>query len=247
MGFSLGRREPPDFNHVDSYPLRALLDDPEHRLTVPPPNTEKSLGLPWWWKQHAQRRNDCVGYGESAERSITNHYQRSQRTGQDITYRYDCPWLYDEALKVDEWPGEADEGTSLRAGYSVLLDGHRRVQRGVSGPVVPAHGVDTYRWAQSIDEIRAAIFGGLAVAVGTNWYQSMFAPFEYNREYWISIEAGSRVAGGHCYCLFRMSDRREGFRIMNSWGTSWPPSWISYATLERLLSENGEAAVITDR
>lgn len=247
MTQNLGRREPPDFGHVDAYPLRALIDDASHRLTVPPPDTEKSLGLPWWWKQHDQDpRNSCVGHGESAERAITNHYQRFKTTGQDVTYRYDANWLYDEALKVDEWPGEADEGTSLRAGYNVLKSGHKRIQRGVVGPVVLEHGVSTYRWAQSIDDIRAALFGGLAVAIGTNWYFSMFAPYQKSGEYWIDIPVNNRVAGGHCYTLFRMSDRRDAFRIMNSWGDSWPPSWISYAVLDRLLQEDGEAAVVTD-
>ena len=249
MSPALGRREPPDFNHVEKYPLRALIEDDSYKLSIPPTGVERSLGLPWWWKHHDQDpRNACVGFGLSAERSITNHLQRKKETGSDVTYRYDADWLYDEALKIDEWPGEDDEGTSLRAGYNVLLRGHRRIQRGVSGPVVLAHGVSTYRWARSIDEIRAAIYSGLAVAVGTNWYYSMMAPFSQNGEYWIDIRSpGDRNAGGHCYCLFRMSDRRQAFCIMNSWGSSWPPSWISYSTLNRLLNEHGEAAVVTDR
>lgn len=245
----LGRKIPTSWEHLDLYPLRALIAAAE--LLIPPDGTEKGLGLPWWWKSHDQgSRSSCVGHGLSAERSITNHRQRLLATGQDLTYRYDSPWLYDEALKVDEWPGEADEGTSLRAGYDVLvMQGHRRVQRGVSGPITYEHGVTTYRWAQNVDEIRAAIFANRAVAIGVSWYYSMFLPFqkEPGGEHWVSIAPSSKVAGEHCVCLYRFSDRRESFRIMNSWGADWPPSWLSYADMERLLSEQGEAAVVTDR
>ena len=242
----LGRRIPTDFEHVEKYPLRALIP----QIGLPPTPTEKSLGLPWWWKQHDQgNRSSCVGHGESAERSITNHYQRLKNTGQDITYRYDSNWLYDEALKIDEWPGEADEGTSLRAGYDVLINGHRRVQRGVTGPVVIEHGVTTYRWAVNVDEIRAAIFAGLAVAIGINWYRSFDAPYQKTPggEWWIDFAQGSGILGGHCTCFFRMSDRREAFRMMNSWGAGYPPVWVPYEVMERLFSEQGEAAVVTDR
>jgi len=240
----LGRRTPTDWEHVEKYPLRALA------LEVPSV-AEKGLGLPWWWKSHDQgNRSACVGFGLSSERAITNHRQRLLATGQDVTYRYAADWLYDEALKIDEWPGEADNGTSLRAGYEILvMRGHRRMQRGVIGAESYEQGVTTYRWAQTIDEIRAAIYANLAVAIGVNWYASLFLPFQKvpGGESWVSIELGSQVAGGHCVCLYRMSDRRQAFRVMNSWGDSWEPSWLSYKDMQRLLDEDGEAAVITDR
>ncbi len=238
----LGRLVPPDFRHVELYPLRALA------LEVPPA-VEKSLGLPWWWKTHDQRsRSACVGFGLSAERSITNRRQRLLETTQNITYRYDANWLYDEALKIDEWPGEADQGTSLRAGYEVLVArGHRRVQRGVTGPETYEHGVTTYRWAQSVDEIRAAIYADLAVAIGVAWYYSLFLPFKIGTESWVSIAPASQVAGGHCLTIYKMSDRRQAFCLMNSWGSSWAPSWISYVDMTRLLHEDGEAVTVTDR
>lgn len=238
----LGRRVPPDFEHVERYALSEI------GLPVPPA-VEKSLGLPWWWKQHIQYRSDCVGHGESASASVTNHYQRLRATGQDVTYRYDSRWLYDEALKIDEWPGEADEGTSLRAGYEVLrIQGHRRVQRGVSGSPVLEHGISTYRWAQSIDEIRAAIYAGLAVAIGIEWYAAFDAPYQKvpGGEYWIDFAQGSRVLGGHCTCLYRMSDRRQAFAMWNSW-ENYPWVWLPYDVLGTLLGQNGEAGVITDR
>ena len=246
----LGRRTPPDLNHAAHYPLSTLITDPTHALVVPPAGTEKSLGLPWWWKQHDQgQEGSCVGFGSSAMMSVTNHYQRLKQTGQDITYRYAARWLYGEAQIVDEWPETPPaEGTSVRASCQILQQqGHRRVQKGVTGPVVLEHGISTYRWASTIDEIRAAIYGGLAVSIGVTWYSGFDNPLIVNNERWLPSSNLGWVRGGHCVCLYRMSDRRQGFCLMNSWGAAYPPTWIKYMTMQDLLADWGEAAVITDR
>jgi hypothetical protein len=250
MTGALGRRVPTDFEHVSGYPLRTLIADPLHELVVPPAGTEKGLGLPWWWKQWDQgAEGSCVGFGCSAMMSITNHVQRLRDTGQDITYRYAPRWLYQEAQLVDEWddtpPGE---GTSVRAGCDILRErGHRRVQRGVAGPELSENGIAANRWAQNIDEVRAAIYAGLAVAIGVNWYSKFDDPHLVDGEYWIGDKQFGYVRGGHCLCIFRMSDRRQAFRLMNSWGEAFPPVWLPYDVLTRLLGEQGEIAVITDR
>lgn len=244
----LGRRQPTDFDHVSAYPLRTLITADE--LVVPPAGTEKGLGLPHWWKTHDQgSEGACVGFGSSAMMAITNHYQRLTATGQDITYRYDARWLYLESQKIDDWPETPpEEGTSVRASAEILqVRGHRRVQRGVSGPESAAHGISTYRWAKTVDEIRAAIYGGLAVSIGVNWYQDFDRPEFHLGEWWIGRGNLGAIRGGHCVCLYRMSDRRQAFRLMNSWGATYPPVWIGYDVMQRLLGEWGEAVVITDR
>lgn len=242
---ALGRREPTDFKHVAAYPLRELA------LPVPPEGSEKSLGLPWWWKQHDQgNEGSCVGFGSSAMMSVTNHYQRLVTTGRDLTYRYACRWLYLEAQLVDEWDDTPPaEGTSVHAACQILQQvGHRRVQNGVAGEPNLAHGIAAYRWAETVDEVRAAIWAGMAVALGANWYSNFDSPVVYNNERWIGRSANlGWIRGGHCVCLLRMSDRRQGFLMMNSWGSAYPPVWVPYDTLERLMGEYGEVVVITDR
>lgn len=245
----LGRRTPPDLDHVGAYPLRTLIT--QQALPVPPAGTEKSLGLPWWWKTHDQRaEGSCVGFGSSAMMSITNHYQRLKATGRDITYRYDARFLYSEAQAVDEWPETPpEEGTSVRASCQVLHQaGHKRVQNGVIGPQLIAHGISAYRWAETVDEIRAAIYAGLAVSIGVNWYTAFDNVGVKDGERWVGIWGSlGAVRGGHCVCLYRMSDRRQAFMLMNSWGAAYAPVWLPYTVMERLLSELGEAAVVTDR
>lgn len=246
----LGRRVPPDFVHVARYPLSTLIADPAHELVVPPAGTEKSLGLPWWWKQHDQgQEGACVGFGSSAMMSVTNHYQRLKATGQNLTYRYASRWLYLESQLIDEWDETPpEEGTSVNASCKILFDkGHRRIQNGVTGPVLPAHGISAYRWATNYDEIRAAIYNGLAVSIGVAWYSNFDEPVVYNKELWIGRGDLGWVRGGHCVCLYRMSDRRQAFMLMNSWGWQYPPVWIPYSAVNLLLDDYGEAVVITDR
>jgi hypothetical protein len=240
----LGRRTPPDFKHVQRYGLSALA------LPLPPAGTEKSLGLPWWWKLHDQgEEGSCEGFGNSAMMSITNHRQRLLATGTNVTYRYDARWLYGEAQLIDEWSDTPPaEGTSGRAACEILRTrGHRRIQNGVTGPENLANGISTYRWAVNVDEIRAAIYAGLAVAFGINWYANFDKPVVYLNERWIGRGALGTIRGGHCLCIYRMSDRRQAFMLMNSWGAYYPPVWIPYTIVGQLLSEYGEAAVITDR
>lgn len=250
MSRPLGRLRPPDLEHVSRYPLSALIADPAHALAYPPAGTERSLGLPWWWKQHDQgNEGACVGFGCSAMMSITNHLQRYASTGADVTYRYDSRWLYLEAQEIDEWPETPpEEGTSVRAGCEILrARGHRRVQKGVSGPENAAHGITAYRWAMTVNEMRAAIYAGLAVSIGVNWYQDFDSPDMHEGEWWIGRGNLGGIRGGHCVCLFRMSDRRQAFRLMNSWGDEYPPVWLPYEVMSRLIDEWGEVAVITDR
>lgn len=244
----LGRRVPPNFDHVVQWPLHALMAE---TLSVPPTGVEKSLGLPWWWKQHDQGvEGSCVGFGSSAMMSVTNHYQRLKTTGQNITYRYASRWLYQEAQPIDEWDDTPPaEGTSVNASCKILhTRGHRRIQSGKTGPELLTHGISAYRWAVDHNEIRAAIYGGLAVSIGVAWYSDFDDPSIVNGERWIGRDTNwGWVRGGHCVCLYRMSDRRQAFMMMNSWGLEYAPVWIPYATLDLLLEDYGEAVVITDR
>ena len=191
--------------------------------------------------------HNCVGFGCSAMMSITNHRQRVLATGQDLTFRYECLWLYAQAQLVDEWPDTPPaEGTSVRAGCDVLRDvGHRRVQNGVAKPPSLANGISANRWATTVDEIRAALYSNVACAIGINWYSKMDSPYVINGERWVDV--GGQIRGGHCLCIYRMSDRRQAFMLMNSWGEAYAPVWIGYQDTQRLIDEAGEAVVITDR
>jgi hypothetical protein len=182
---ALGRLPPTDLRHVDKYPIAArytideiprvpvvigvnwysAFDRPIERWAgetrswwLPEPGSWgyirgghavclKPTGVTdvegWWDFYNQGSEGACVGFAWSRCMSLLNRA------------RYDGPWLYHEAQKIDEWPGEAYSGTSVRAGGRILVD------RGHKTPLWtaprPAQGVAAYRWATSLDELRQAL------------------------------------------------------------------------------------------
>lgn len=245
----LGRLEPETWEHVERYPFAAPT----------PTKVERILKVPRWrvgkYPHDQGREGSCVGHAVAMERAITNAAELH------ATRRYDPIALWRAAKAIDEWsytkPGD-DLGTSVKAAYEIARTvGLARVramelQGGSPRPVDaraadPAEGVLEYRWARTVDEVRAGIAAGVPVAIGVTWYTGYDTPTRRGSEWWLPGGAAGRVRGGHSVCLYGASDRRQAFRLCNSWGASYPLVWLPYSALERLLAENGEAALVTDR
>ena len=183
MPGSLGRRPPSDWKHVDRFPL-TIATAPKKPAPVvigvnwyvefdsPQPDAQ---GHQWiardgrlttvrgghcvclkprgatdpdaWWDFYDQgNEGACVGFGISRLAS-----QLNRRT-------YDGFWLYHEAKKVDEWPGEDYDGTSVRAGLDILRKvGHRVLENGVEAPPALSEGIRANRWARSVDDVLAVL------------------------------------------------------------------------------------------
>jgi len=241
---ALGRRQPTDWKHVERYQLAGP-------LAATPITVEDCLPLPYTLRPIYDQGQEgaCVGYGWSWAMSILNTVD----TYKLVTARYDPRWLYQQAQLLDEWPETPpEEGTSVRAGGDVLrMMGHVRVRHGKDQPVSLAEGIAENRWATSVDEMRACISKGVPVVIGVNWYTDFFEPEAIQKghmqEFWIGHRALGRVEGGHCVCVYGASDDRQAFRIVNNWGKSWPLVWMPYDTMARLIREDGEVAVITDK
>jgi C1A family cysteine protease len=127
------------------------------------------------------------------------------------------------------------------------------VETGVC-PVSLKEGIKANRWATRVEEMRAAIAAGKPVSIGVNWYAEFDNPEQFvvgtRREFWIAkdgLPEGSRTRGGHCVCVYGASDKRQAFKIKNSWGIEYPEVWLPYGVMQRLLDEYGEAALVTDR
>jgi hypothetical protein len=247
---------------VERYPFGAL-----ERATID--HVELTLKLPGWYPSHDQgREGSCVGHAVVLERAITNRAQakRAGKTDTAAMRRYDPITLWNAAKAVDEWPrtnpGD-DNGTSVRAAYDVArADGLSRVKamtldassgrpRAIGGQAVSrAEGVSVTRWAVTVDEIRTAIALGLPVAIGIAWHAGFDVPSTGpGRERWLPLPGPrlGRVRGGHSVVLYGASDKRQAFRLANSWGTRYPLVWLPYATMRALLAVDGEAALVTDR
>lgn len=262
----LGRFLPDDWKHVEKYPLTAVLP-----TTVD--SVERVLSLPGWhWTHDQGSEGSCVGHGSVMERAIVNLTQRAAARKKPYTRRYDPIDLWDRAKLADSFPETQpgdQNGTTVRAAYDVLRNSGPRLIR-TNGiqishetgmPEVLDHrqspdlaeGVVSTRWAKTVDELRTGLSRGVPAVIGVNWYEAFdkwttpSASATTNNEAWTGTGNLGRIRGGHCVCVYGASDKRQAFRIKNSWGRAYPLVWMPYPVMQRLLTEDGEAAISTDR
>jgi len=230
MNYNFGRKIPRDWAHVERYPFSRLGLDPATHV-------EKVLDLSdeYWIYYDQSPHNSCCGYSASIAMSILNRKL------------YNAMWLYHRACDIDGDPAttpEADVGTYLVAPFRVLEKrGHRPKNR-----ILPYwyEGIYSYYWAQTVDEIRKAILVNRPVVFGVNWYTNFMMPQVYNNELWIGRGEYGYAMGGHAICCYGASDKREAFRLCNSWGKDYPLVWIGYEAVGRLLGEHSEVCVPLD-
>ena len=173
----------------------------------------------------------CVGFGWMAEviaSPMQPDEQPTEYLGNSLAQFY-----YEEAKKIDEWPGEDYSGTSVLAGAKVMK------RQGF---------ISEYRWCFSIEDIMDTIVKRGPVVVGVPWYSSMY---KTNSSGLTSI-SGNKV-GGHCLVITGYdpamkigSQTLEVFRWRNSWGKEYGKNgsgYIKVSDLRRLFEEGGEACV----
>lgn len=133
--------------------------------------------------------------------------------------------LYHRARQLDDWAGEDYEGTSVLAGAKAAQE---------KGLVI------SYRWAYELSPVLEALSHEGPVVMGTNWRTGMFDPVDGY------LQVTGSVAGGHCWLLRGIDPSKERVRMSNSWGRSWGlggDAWITFADLEKLLTDDGEACI----
>lgn len=176
------------------------------------------------------REGACVGFG-TTHRIAALPISFSGATNE---YAFD---LYHAAQKLDQWPGEDYEGTSVLAGAKAAKNlGH----------------FASYRWCFTVDEICAAVAWEGPVVCGTSWLEGMFSPDERGL-----LTPTGTSAGGHCYIIrgltLKPSGVRKGlgplFRVTNSWGRSWGvdgEAFIRVEDYERYLMPGADQMVPTE-
>lgn len=135
--------------------------------------------------------------------------------------------VYHEAQKVDEWPGEGYEGTSVRAGAKVLKS---------------LGFIDSYHWASDVSEVIRAVLDIGPVVVGTWWYSGMMRP---NRQGF--VRPVGIPLGGHAYLIDGANSKRGFLRIRNSW-EDWGvrgrgTAKIKTRDFDRLIKRDGEVCL----
>jgi len=100
------------------------------------------IGVPYsrrWWRHYHQQRQDCTAYSSSIYMSLVNR----------VTY--DPRPVYDYTLLHDEFPGEADNGTTLRSTFETIMTKGEVLKD--TGEWSVGDGVAAYRWCGSPEEM----------------------------------------------------------------------------------------------
>lgn len=175
----------------------------------------------------------CVGFGWTAETLAGPVQVKLEDITADVPHDPTdfAHYVYKEAQKIDQWPGEDYSGTSVLAGAKVLM------KLGV---------LHEYRWAFSTSEIIGTVMTHGPVVLGINWYSGMYRAPDGKLEIF-----GNHV-GGHCILVIGYNPSSEKFNgketviLQNSWGNSWGIDGVAEMTvqdLNRLINEGGEACV----
>jgi hypothetical protein len=211
MKFSLGFRQLPDARDK-AFPLSALM------------SAEARKPISKVWKAgplvNQLQTNGCVGYA-------TYQFQVSEPiVGEPVLSALQ---IYAEARRNDEFPGEEDQGTSVRAGLNVLK----------------AHGIiRSYHWGYSVEEAVQFMLTTGPLVFGVPWLSGMFSPDANGL-----IQAKGSSRGGHAIFAPSCSWKNKTITLQNSWGKEWGRAGcckISFADLDRLLREGGVAAAVTE-
>lgn len=139
--------------------------------------------------------------------------------------------LYTEAQRLDPWAGE--EPTYYGTSTEAIMKAYRA-----------AGFIKEFHWCFGLDDVLRTLTGYGPVVIGTWWYDSFDSPGEDGR---ITISPNADKRGGHETVLVSRNDSEQTVRGINSWGDDWGDKGrfeISYADLERLLEEEGEAATM---
>lgn len=136
--------------------------------------------------------------------------------------------MYYGSRRIDEWPGEDYEGTSVNAGMKLA-----RELGLISG----------WEWCPDIERLKATVLEDGCVVVGMNWDANMGRPDEQGL-----VDIGGGLRGGHCLFINGYSRRRvfarytgPVFQLANSWGASWGRRGYLY------LRESDVAAKFAER
>jgi hypothetical protein len=147
--------------------------------------------------------------------------------------------MYYGSRRIDEWPGEDYDGTSVNAGMKLARE---------------IGLINDWYWVYNADEMATAILEVGPVVLGIWWYESM-----YNTRDDGLVEVSGIPVGGHCIYVYGFDrDFTVGdytgpvFKWKNSWGTEYGAmrngvrtgwGYVPYDMMAGFLANEGEAAV----
>jgi hypothetical protein len=245
MAGALGRRTPTDFEHVEKYPLRALPVEQQ------PVHVPMAFGINWYqnfdnpvkeadgrfWIGRGNlgsiRGGHCVCLRSTGQHDSTAwwRFYNQGAEGACVGFgtsrmmsllnrrRYFARWLWDRAKQADEW-SDTNPGDDNGTSVRAACD------------VLRTKGHVTWKPSYAdIDNDPADAYPRSGLTPNPNegisanrWATS-----------WDDVKRTVGATG-------------NGVPVLNSWGTDYPRVvWLTDEAGARVLAEDGEAAVVTDR
>ncbi len=134
--------------------------------------------------------------------------------------------IYKRAQQLDEFPGEAYEGSSV---LGAMKAGQEK------------GWYEEYRWAFGEEDLALAVSRKGPCVLGINWYEGMSEP-----DFKGYIHPTGRLVGGHAILCRGYNVKKERYTLHNSWGRSWGiygTCYISKQDMTLLLKRRGEACI----
>jgi hypothetical protein len=159
------------------------------------------------------RTNQCTLYAAKQQIQSAPRLEDIHLSAEDLDK------LYREALKTDEFAGEADEGTSERAVQNILTNAVT-LQRVLGRPFAKPLN-DSFLWVADPDIEREFLATRGMLLQGTDFYSGMEEPDKHGY-----VEPTGSIIGGHEYVKrwyygpnhYKYPDTYE---YVNSWGEGW--------------------------
>lgn len=244
LNLGLGRREPPDMAHVEKYPLTLA--------TTPAPPTPVAIGINWY--------TDF----DSPVRDISGQYWLAPKGIKGSIRGGHCTCLKPDNIKdaVAWWDfyNQGAEGACVGFGSSRLMSLTHGIEFDPRWLWDQAKIIDPFPDTNPGDDngtlVRSAMdvlrlqghvaWSSAAAAADADYTQRDALPadpaYKIKTVRWATTVDEMRV------CLSSpWNDHMQAFRMLNSWGRSFPHGvWLPYTVMERLLGEGAEVALVTE-
>jgi hypothetical protein len=234
--YPLGRREEFDERSRGFAAVSLLTTDPNDVRT-------KS----WYLNQYLDQgvEGACVGFSIAHE--LAAHPFPVRNVTPELAQQ-----IYKRAQKLDQWPGENYEGTSVIAG----LKAAREINGKDGKPLI-----GSFRWAFGVKQVVQTLSWLGPVILGVKWFEGMFEPDATG-----FLNPTGQVTGGHAIMAQGVELRPVRYKpprdwsevdldksyvnLHNSWGREWGRKGrarIRLSDLDSLLKMQGEAAIPLER
>ena len=239
---ALGRRAPTDFEHVEKYPLTTT--------TTPAPPVPVAIGVNWYgsFDDPVQDSRGRWWIGKDSRNLGV------MRGGHCVCLEPGDPFNGNMQDAVGWWEfyDQGREGACVGFGSSRMMSLLNRKRYDARWLWNQAKLIDEWEDTNPGDDNGTSVRAAMDVLRGKGhvlWGGGLKAPGAPRQSEGIAANRWARTVSEVMAALKSPANERMGaVRLLNSWGRDYPRRvWMPFETLQRLLDEDGEATLVTDR